>query len=652
MNTGARIRLPKWCKRRSLKRVLLLGMVCLVTSKCEQILLASENFAFQTPFGIAALPDGGFLVAEIDGQRISKIDAAGEQRILVDDITGYGRLRGPFDVDVAESGHLYIADTKGHSVLILDSNLQLLKILGKQEPTAKPGGFHEPHFVLPDESRNRLFVADTMNHRIQVFDLEGNLIKILGHPGRGEGSYHFVGGMALDNAGNLYAINWSGGFINIYDSELTLVGMLGGIENTIACGDAYGLTFDGKDLWIADTFHSRLLKVGLDRQIIKVIDRGEGTDLCQLNHPTDIDTDREGNLLLVDWKNNRILKLDSNGEYIAHWGGEDPRSDYQPPKQIARSPERGPVIWSVYHGLGPDVVDNCVKHGVERIYVSFDNQGGEWGIRDAVDYAHQQGVKEIVASIAIAPLGADHPTWKDRPEFFMWRKGATEPDKSTLSYFHPEVRRWKAKHIAEQVAVTSIDGVLLDYIRYPNALCGYEPVMLKAFWQATGRDANKISAEDPEWLQFRANYITKFIVELRQELAQLDRNIEISAYVGPYWEEARRLVVHNWRDWARMGIVDRLVLGLYSRDFPEFYKAIRDTHHATPDRTKVCIMIACWGGNLYTPDLLKQGADVCLAADADEISIYRGGSIEKLELWPTIGSLSQETLQDETRASD
>jgi hypothetical protein len=51
-------------------------------------------------------------------------------------------------------------------------------------------------------------------------------------------------------------------------------------------------------------------------------------------------------------------------------------------------------------------------------------------------------------------------------------------------------------------------------------------------------------------------------------------------------------------------------------------------------------MVACWGGNLNTSELLKKGADVCFASGADELAIFRCDSIEQLNLWDAVGEIN------------
>jgi len=602
----------------------------------------ADEVSLRGPFGVGVRADGSFYVAEIDNQRISKFDAEGNFVGEIKHIEGYGDLQGPFDVDISASEKIYIADERGSTVLVLDSDENLLLKLGTGRKSAKPGEMQGPHFVTADEKRGLIYVGDTLNHRAQVFDMNGKLLKVLGTPGvRGTDTYHFAVGVGIDDDGYAYIMSQSGKKINVYDENLNYIREISGRggKDKLFFDDSYSVEYHKGALWIADCFANRLIQITKEGELLKVIggEEGEGDD--QFSHPTDLEFDAQDNIYVADWKNNRVLKLDPTGKFMRKWGGMDTAMSYQPPVVYPRDCRRGQITIGGYIGISKSNIDVAAKSGMDWAYPSMNNQAGEWGYKAAVDYAREMGVK-IAPSIAVAPLGADLEMWKKRPEFYMWKKGDTKPS-DALSYFFPEVRTWKARHLAEQVKKTGVDGLLLDYIRYPNEISGYEPAMVKAFKAETGRDANAISATDYEWSKFRAKYITMFISELRYELAQLDRPVEISVYVGPDWKSDLLTSMRDWRDWVRMGIVDKLCLGIYSRDFPSFYEGIRQAKATCPDRTKINIMIACWGGNLYTPELLKKGAEVSFAADPDEVSIYRGDGIDDLGLWPTIGEISR-----------
>ena len=98
--------------------------------------------------------------------------------------------------------------------------------------------------------------------------------------------------------------------------------------------------------------------------------------------------------------------------------------------------------------------------------------------------------------------------------------------------------------------------------------------------------------------------------------------------------------MQDWLTWARMGIVDNCTSLLTRATFNLIYGSVRKVRLAVPDRVKINCFLACYGGNLNTPDLLKKGVDVALAAGADEITIYRVDSIWELNLWNAIKEAS------------
>ena len=621
--------------------------------------LLQAEVTFREPFGIAVKADGSFYVAEIKGKRIARFDADGIYVGSIEHINGYGKLKGPFDVALAPSGNLYIADTLGHSVLKLDSAGNLILKLGTGEPATEAGSFNEPHSVAVNENLNRIYVADTHNNRIQLFDMQGQILAVMGQADRkGAGTYWFASGLDSDEKGNIYAMSLYGGFINVYDPAGKLSSTIG--KAGYGPGEfnaAYGLAFHKNTIWVADTRNSRLQHLSLQGDVLCMLGQLEGNGPNQFNNPSDLGFDAQDNIYVTDWKNDRVIKLDPDGRFIRSWGSPSADMSYQPPVKQQRDLCRGPLTVAVYGEIDKASVDQAAGAGVKTIYASlgFDNRadkndqtGQEWDIAEQVDYAHHKGIR-VVVSAAIYPLGAQNQLWKNKTEFYMWRKGSATPDNDALSYFFPQVRTWKAKHLAQQAIRNRVDGIMLDYIRYPNNLAGYEPAMVNAFKEQTGIDVNGIDPDNSQWLAFRAKYITLFISELRYELAQSGCPLELSAYVGTDWQQDLQTVARNWRDWVKMGIIDKICLGMYSRDFKSFYEGVQQAKLVCPDSIKIDLMVACWGGNLNNPELLKKGAEICFTAGADEFAIFRGDAIEQLNLWSAIGEITNQYNQQQSQ---
>jgi len=101
---------------------------------------------------------------------------------------GWGR---PVDLAAAADGRLFVADADGHRILRLDAAGAYLGSFGERGPF--PGLFQEPAGL--DLAGGRLFVADRLNHRISIFDLEGRSRGQWGMhaviPRQGEGRIHY-----------------------------------------------------------------------------------------------------------------------------------------------------------------------------------------------------------------------------------------------------------------------------------------------------------------------------------------------------------------------------------------------------------------------------------------------------------------------------
>ena len=226
----------------------------------------------------------------------------------------------------------------------------------------------------------------------------------------------------------------------------------------------------------------------------------------------------------------------------------------------------------------------------------------------------------------------------------MWKKDAKKPIRTILSWAHPGARTFRADHIAAQVKAQGVQGVMLDYIRYLGTDYGYDPIIVTGFFEKYGINPLDLPQDDLRWMQYRADFVTKFIVELRHKLALTlpDRHVEISVYLsgddptpGIYLTGA----MQDWKTWAKMGIVDKLHVAWYTRDLDQIYTAVRRVREAVPDRVKINSFIACYGGNLNTPELLRKGFEASIAAGADEVTIYRIDSIRELNLWDAIGEI-------------
>ncbi|BBD67524.1 hypothetical protein NIES4072_51800 [Nostoc commune NIES-4072] len=179
------------------------------------------------------------------------------------------------------------------------------------------------------------------------------------------------------------------------------------------------------------------------------------------------------------------------------------------------------------------------------------------------------------------PVLAAHPDWANYDNL-----GNMIPVGQTKPFFdpaNPEVRQYLLKLYEEIVTRYNVDGLQLDYIRYPfqdplaGRTYGYGKAARAQFQQLTGVDPINISPNQPDlwqkWTTFRTQQVDSFVAQLSQQLRQKRPNLILSVAVFPLPELERiQKIQQNWETWATQGDVDLIVPMTYALDTPRFQR--------------------------------------------------------------------------------
>lgn len=125
------------------------------------------------------------------------------------------------------------------------------------------------------------------------------------------------------------------------------------------------------------------------------------------------------------------------------------------------------------------------------------------------------------------------------------------------------------KEIEKYLLIPGLDGIQLDYIRYPDVILAkrlqkkyglkqdkefaefdycYCNICRELFIDKYGQDPIKLSnpPENSDWVRFRYDSITNLVNELSKSL---EKKIDISAAVFPTPTIAKKLVRQDWQNW-------------------------------------------------------------------------------------------------------
>ena len=181
-----------------------------------------------------------------------------------------------------------------------------------------------------------------------------------------------------------------------------------------------------------------------------------------------------------------------------------------------------------------------------------------------------------------------YPEWTginvaDRQDGFCKRSEllASGTEGVFLSPFLPDVTEHLKAVIEEVIENYEVDGIHLDYVRYPNDLYDYNEYGRAKFREEFGidpfeirriaRDSASVSngvdmgVYSAAWDQFRRDAISDFLRQVKLMLVKNPRTIALSAAVKPDIDRAADYYFQDWVSWVRNGWIDMVMPMNYVR---------------------------------------------------------------------------------------
>ncbi len=141
--------------------------------------------------------------------------------------------------------------------------------------------------------------------------------------------------------------------------------------------------------------------------------------------------------------------------------------------------------------------------------------------------------------------------------------------------------------VADVVARYPVDGVHLDYVRYPNDEFDYSLGALQAFRADILRGLDPAARRQKEheagtelsawpeafpdrWREFRRDRLTRLVTRIRDSVKARRRDIIVSAAVPPDAAGAANARLQDWATWVRQGLLDVVCPMAYATDRATF----------------------------------------------------------------------------------
>jgi sugar lactone lactonase YvrE len=307
-----------------------------------------------SPYGVAVDLSGNVYIADTNNCRIREVTGgniytvAGTYNCFFngDGLATSADLANPKGVAVDASGNVFLSDTNNQRIReVIGGNIVTIAGNGNggyngDNFTATSVEVFNPQGVAVDTSDD-VFVADSQNHRIRELTIGGNMgtaagngtsaacAALNGYIGTDE-VFCSPQGVSIDGSGDLFIADQGANLV----SEINSSGIL-----TVLAGDGtFGFNGDGiataqnlsgptkaivdsmGNVYIADAGSNRIRKVDTSGNMTTIAGSGvlgfdgDGPATSHaLSSPTGIAFDNSGNLLIADYGNDRIRRVDAGG---------------------------------------------------------------------------------------------------------------------------------------------------------------------------------------------------------------------------------------------------------------------------------------------------------------------------------------------------
>jgi len=179
--------------------------------------------------------------------------------------------------------------------------------------------------VGPD---GNLWVPDTHYHRVMVYTPDGKNIREFGSFGTAPGQFIFPTDIAFDSQGRIFVSEYGDNDrISVFDPEANFLFQIGRFGQ----GDGefsrpQSILIDGDFLYVTDAANHRICVFKTDGTFVRNVGRC-GSKLGEFRFPYGLDMSSDGNLIVCEFGNNRVQKIDKQtGKGLATWGraGREP----------------------------------------------------------------------------------------------------------------------------------------------------------------------------------------------------------------------------------------------------------------------------------------------------------------------------------------
>jgi YD repeat-containing protein len=314
----------------------------------------SGNGQILSPDGVTLDSKGDMWIADQKNNRLEEFSAPSsyltkEYHQAVES-EGEASLAHPVAIAVGQGGNRWVlnspaeSNAKGILKEYAPSGAFITSYSAAKFEGGEATGLKEPYGLAPGLNPGSFWIADRGNKRLVEAEMSGTKVtlrrEIRGAEGNSGKYFTEPVGVATDSNGHLWALLEGGKEVAEFtESSITYVGKTSGSGCGVSKAKGIAVNAQGNVL-VADTGDNRVVEFNSKGECLKTFGT-EGTGNGQLKGPEGIvGTDAAGDVWVADTGNDRVEEFNAKGEYIAQFGAKGNGSgQFEAPTAVATGSE-------------------------------------------------------------------------------------------------------------------------------------------------------------------------------------------------------------------------------------------------------------------------------------------------------------------------
>lgn len=190
-----------------------------------------------------------------------------------------------------------------------------------------------------------------------------------------------------------------------------------------------------------------------------------------------------------------------------------------------------------------------------------------------------------------------------------------------------EVQNYVQNIILDIVSNYDVDGIHLDYIRYPDAHFGYNIL-------ARNRYILETAKPDPQnWQNWKEKQITYFVHNLKKRIKSISPMLTLSAAVISDPNKALQRYSQNWLVWLQQNMIDEIYLMEYTTSTSQM-KARMELITNFEQNENIFVGLKSWSTELiYPAKKINEKIEIVSQSNFAGYALFSYTGIRKADYW-------------------